>query len=63
MLGSVFTLNQGAVIWHNIKQGCIVDSTMEIEYATAYEIAKEAVWLRKVLHDLEVIPNMNIFIL
>ncbi|KAA0049828.1 gag/pol protein [Cucumis melo var. makuwa] len=59
-LGSVFTLNGGAVIWRSIKQGCIADSTMEAEYVAACEAAKEAVWLRKFLHDLEVVPNMNL---
>ncbi|KAA0046028.1 gag/pol protein [Cucumis melo var. makuwa] len=58
--GSVFTLNGGAVVWRSIKQGCIVDSTMEAEYVAAYEAAKEAIWLRKFLHDLEVVPNMNL---
>ncbi|KAL4014035.1 hypothetical protein IC575_026225 [Cucumis melo] len=28
--GSVFTLNGGAVVWRSIKQGCIADSTMEV---------------------------------
>ncbi|KAA0058244.1 gag/pol protein [Cucumis melo var. makuwa] len=56
--GSVFTLNGGAVVWHSIKQECIVDSTMEAEYVAACEAAKEAVWLRKFLRDLEVVPNM-----
>ncbi|KAA0049866.1 gag/pol protein [Cucumis melo var. makuwa] len=58
--GSVFTLNGGAIVWRSIKQGCIVDSTMEAEYVAACEVAKEAVWLRKFLHDLEVVPNMNL---
>ncbi|KAL0553858.1 hypothetical protein IC582_007762 [Cucumis melo] len=58
--GSVFTLNGGAVVWRSIKQGCIADSTMEAEYVAACEAAKEAVWLRKFLHDLEVVPNMNL---
>ncbi|KAA0036108.1 gag/pol protein [Cucumis melo var. makuwa] len=44
----------------SIKQGCIADSTMEAEYVTACEAAKDAVWLRKFLHDLEVVPNMNL---
>ncbi|TYK11834.1 gag/pol protein [Cucumis melo var. makuwa] len=44
--GSVFTLNGGAVVWRSIKQGCIADSTMEVEYVAACEAAKEAVWLR-----------------
>ncbi|TYJ97931.1 gag/pol protein [Cucumis melo var. makuwa] len=58
--GSVFTLNGGAVEWCSIKQGCIADSTMEAGYVTACEAAKEVVWLRKFLHDLEVVPNMNL---
>ncbi|KAA0051845.1 gag/pol protein [Cucumis melo var. makuwa] len=57
--GSVFTLNGGAVVWRSIKQGCIADSTMEAEYVAACEAAKEAVWLRKFLIDLEVVPNMS----
>ncbi|TYJ99758.1 gag/pol protein [Cucumis melo var. makuwa] len=44
---SVFTLNEGAVVWCSIKQGCIADSTMEAEYVAAREAVKEAVWLRK----------------
>ncbi|KAA0066490.1 gag/pol protein [Cucumis melo var. makuwa] len=56
--GSVFTLNGGALVWRSIKQGCIADSTMEAEYFAACEVAKEAVWLRKFLIDLEVVPNM-----
>ncbi|KAA0059555.1 retrovirus-related pol polyprotein from transposon tnt 1-94 [Cucumis melo var. makuwa] len=32
---------------------------MEAKYVAACEAAKEAVWLRKFLHDLEVVPNMN----
>ncbi|KAL4013592.1 hypothetical protein IC575_025764 [Cucumis melo] len=60
--GSVFTLNGGAVVWRNIKQSCIADSTMEAEYVAACEAAKEAVWLKKFLTDLEVVPNMHLTI-
>ncbi|TYK22912.1 gag/pol protein [Cucumis melo var. makuwa] len=60
--GSVFTLNGGAVVWRSIKQSCIVDSTMEAEYVAACEAAKEAVWLKKFLTDLEVVPNMYLSI-
>ncbi|KAA0067450.1 retrovirus-related pol polyprotein from transposon tnt 1-94 [Cucumis melo var. makuwa] len=60
MSGSVFTLNGGAIVWRSIKQGCIAYSTMEAEYVAACEAAKEAVWLRKFLHDFEVVPNMNL---
>ena len=58
--GSVFTLNGGAIIWRSIKQGCIADSTMEAEYVAACKAAKESVWLRKFLTDLEVVPNMHL---
>ena len=32
---------------------------MEVEYISAYEAAKESVWLRKFYTDLEVVPNME----
>ncbi|KAL0546781.1 hypothetical protein IC582_016694 [Cucumis melo] len=54
--GSMFILNGGVVVWCSIKQGCIVDSTME----AGYVVAKEAIWLRKFLLDFEVVPNMNL---
>ncbi|TYK02506.1 gag/pol protein [Cucumis melo var. makuwa] len=46
----------------SMGQGCIADSIMDVEYIAACETAKEAVWLRKFLHDLEVVPNMNLLI-
>ncbi|TYK18558.1 gag/pol protein [Cucumis melo var. makuwa] len=61
-LGSVFTLNGGVVVSHNIKQGCIANSTMKVEYVAACEATKEVVWLREFLHDLEDVPNMNLSI-
>ena len=57
--GSVFTLGGGAIVWRSTKQACTADSTMEAEYVAACEAAKEGVWLRKFLTDLEVIPNMD----
>ena len=57
--GSVFILNGGSVVWRSIKQSCIADSTMEAEYVAACEASKEAVWLRKFLKYLEVVPSDN----
>ncbi|KAA0048172.1 gag/pol protein [Cucumis melo var. makuwa] len=37
----------------------IVNSTMEAEYVADCEAAKKVAWLKKFLHDLEVVPNMN----
>ncbi|KAK4847407.1 hypothetical protein QYF36_001527 [Acer negundo] len=57
--GSVFTIEGGAIIWRSIKQSCIADSIIEAEYVAACEAAKEAVWLRQFLVDLEVVPDAN----
>ncbi|KAA0062603.1 gag/pol protein [Cucumis melo var. makuwa] len=57
---SVFTLNGGAVVWRSVKQTCIADSTMEAKCVAAWEAAKEAVWLRKFLTDLKIVPNMHL---
>ncbi|KAL6327640.1 hypothetical protein AAG906_022203 [Vitis piasezkii] len=56
---SIKTLGSGAIIWRSVKQTCVADSTMEAEYVAACEAAKEAVWLREFLKELEVVPNMH----
>ena len=45
------------MVWRSIKQSCNTDSTMEAKYKAACEVIKEAVWLRKFLIDLEVVPD------
>ena len=60
--GLVFTLNRRVVVWRSIKQTCIVDSTMEGEYVATFEATTEALWLRKFLTNLEVVPNMHLSI-
>ena len=57
--GYVFTLNGGAICWRSVKQTCAADSTTEAEYVAASEAAKEAVWLKKFLLDLQVILSTN----
>ena len=37
---------------------CIADSTMEAEYVSASEAAKEAIWFQNFLLDLDVVPNL-----
>ena len=54
--GHIFTLGDGAVSWRSIKQKCIADSTTEAEYVAACEAVKEAVWLKKFLMELGVVP-------
>ncbi|XP_047335609.1 secreted RxLR effector protein 161-like [Impatiens glandulifera] len=57
--GYVFILNGGAVSWKSSKQGTIADSTTEVEYIAASEAAKEAVWMRKFLDELSVVPSIS----
>ena len=57
--GYVFTLNGGAICWRSVKQTCVADSTTEAEYVAASEAAKEAVWPKKFLLDLQVIASAD----
>ena len=50
--GYVFTLESRAISQRSVKQSCIADSTTEAEYVAA----SEAVWLRKFLQNLQVVP-------
>ena len=55
--GYVFTLNGGAVVWKSFKQNTVADSTTEAEYIAASEASKEAVWIKKFLEELGVVPS------
>ncbi|XP_057502673.1 secreted RxLR effector protein 161-like [Actinidia eriantha] len=55
----VFTLDDRAISWRSVKQSCIADSTIVVEYIAACKTAKEAVWLMKFLLELKVIPLAN----
>ena len=56
--GYVFILNGGAVSWKSFKQSTIADSTTEAEYIAASDAAKEAVWIRKFIESLGVMPSI-----
>ena len=55
--GYVFTLGGGAISWRSVKQSSIADSTMKAEYIATSEAAKEAVWPKNFLLDLDVVPS------
>jgi hypothetical protein len=57
--GFVFTLNGGAVSWKSSKQETTADSTTEAEYIAASEAAKEAVWIKKFISELGVVPSVD----
>ncbi|WP_216071954.1 Ty1/Copia family ribonuclease HI, partial [Acinetobacter baumannii] len=56
--GFVFVLNGGAISWKSAKQDTVADSTTESEYIAASEAAKEAVWLKKFITELGVVPSI-----
>ena len=56
---SMFTLGGRAVVWRSIKQSCVANSTMEVEYVAASEASMEVIWLRNFLIDLEVVSSME----
>jgi hypothetical protein len=55
----VFYINGGAVSWKSSKRDIVVDSTTEVEYITASEAAKEAVWIRNFVSELGVVPSAS----
>ncbi|KAL8147454.1 hypothetical protein AgCh_004963 [Apium graveolens] len=57
--GFVFCLNGGAVSWKSSKKDTVADSTMEAEYIVVSEAAKEAVWIRKFITGLGVVPSIT----
>ncbi|KAL4285029.1 hypothetical protein GQ457_16G019150 [Hibiscus cannabinus] len=50
---------KGAVSWKSSKQDTVADSTTEAEYIAASEATKEAVWIKKFIIGLGVIPSIS----
>ena len=51
-------MNGGAVSWKSSKQDTVADSTTESEYIAASEAVKEAVWIKKIITELRVVPSI-----
>jgi len=51
--GSVFSLGSGAISWSSRKQDTIALSSSEAEYMAATSAGCQAIWLRKLLVDLQ----------
>ena len=54
----LFCLNGGVVSWKSSKQDTVADLTTESEYIAASEAAKEAVWIRRFIAGLGVVPSI-----
>jgi hypothetical protein len=55
----VFYLNGGVVSWKSSKQDSVANSMMKAEYIAASEAAKEAIWIRKFVSKLVVVPSSS----
>ncbi|PKI71841.1 hypothetical protein CRG98_007780 [Punica granatum] len=55
----IFTCNGDAVSWKSSKQETIADSTTETEYIAISDAVKEAVWIRKFVTKLDVVPYIS----
>ncbi|GKB36189.1 retrotransposon protein, putative, ty1-copia subclass [Tanacetum coccineum] len=57
--GYVFILNGRAVDWKSSKQSTIAMSVTESEYIAASKAAMAAVWIRKFILGLGIVPTIN----
>nr|GEU63700.1 hypothetical protein [Tanacetum cinerariifolium] len=55
----VFILNEGAVDWKSSKQSITAMSATEAKYIAASKAAMEAVWIRKFISGLGIVPKIN----
>nr|GEV43321.1 hypothetical protein [Tanacetum cinerariifolium] len=55
----VLILNGGAVDWKSAKQNIFATSFAEAEYIASFDASKEAVWVRKFISGLGVVPTIE----
>nr|GEZ07677.1 hypothetical protein [Tanacetum cinerariifolium] len=55
----VFVLNGGAVDWKSAKQSIFATSSAEAEYIAAFDVFKEAVWVKKLISGLGVVSTID----
>lgn len=57
--GYIFLIGGGPVAWRSQRQKTVALSTMDAEYIAASEAAKQAIWLKNFINDLQ-IPECHI---
>ncbi|GJT15454.1 zinc finger, CCHC-type containing protein [Tanacetum coccineum] len=57
--GYVFILNGGVVDWKSTKQSIFATSSIDAEYIAAFDASKEAVWIRKFISGLGIVPSIE----
>ncbi|GJW40076.1 hypothetical protein Tco_0065921 [Tanacetum coccineum] len=58
-MGYVFIFNGGVVDWKSIKQSIFATSSTDAEYIASFYASKEAVWIRKFISGLNVVPTIE----
>ncbi|KAL0288713.1 UNVERIFIED_CONTAM: hypothetical protein Sangu_2645100 [Sesamum angustifolium] len=51
-------MNGGVVAWKSSKQDTIIDSTTDAEYIAAFKAAKEVVWMKNYIQELDVVLSI-----
>ncbi|GKF67323.1 hypothetical protein Tco_0197002 [Tanacetum coccineum] len=59
LTGYVFVLNGGVVDWKSTKQSIFATSSINADYIAAFDASKEAVWIRKFISGLGVVPTIE----
>ncbi|GJU70088.1 retrotransposon protein, putative, ty1-copia subclass [Tanacetum coccineum] len=57
--GFIFMMNGGAVDWKCSKQSTTTMSSMEAKYIDVVEAAIKAIWIRKFIYGLGVVPSID----
>ena len=55
--GNLFLMAEGPISWLGKKQATVALSTSEVEYVSVSAATQEAVWLRRLLTDIQAIPE------
>ncbi|GJZ12566.1 retrotransposon protein, putative, ty1-copia subclass, partial [Tanacetum coccineum] len=55
----MFLIYGGVVYWKSTKQSIFITSSAEAKYIAAYDASKEAVWVRKFIFELGVVPTIK----
>nr|GEX03319.1 retrotransposon protein, putative, Ty1-copia subclass [Tanacetum cinerariifolium] len=57
--GYVFILNGGDVYWKSAKQSIFATSSVKAKYIATFDASKEAVWVRKFIYGLDIVPTIE----
>ncbi|GJX25549.1 retrotransposon protein, putative, ty1-copia subclass [Tanacetum coccineum] len=55
----MFLVYGGTVDWNRTKQSIFATSSVEAEYIAAFDASKEAVWVRKFISRLNIVPTIK----